>query len=432
MKRFTSIILLIAALFLLVTVAGAAEETISVNGVQAVQVAVGNDMVFNSVIAETPEIAYNYSKLEIAPSYAQFTLKPGESKETTVIVRNRDSKAVALKPEVQSLPYSGVYQLENDWMEIKPADAVLDAGESVKFTIKVTAPDDAFSGYYNAVIAFTDEQYPSAYPLPLPNYIHQMGVSATIVSPAAIQASTPHISDSVEAGKDYRYSVEIKNTGNTAVQLNPEIGSDGYVMVSSYGPMEPPLSASDFTLNAPSMIMPGETATLDLALKVAADVSGYYNGYIDLGIHDPSIMTGEGRIMLNFNIWKQPDLPYTRQFTLDNEGTIKVELTSGTSAYMAQMLSGVTSETPVPEPSFDTVLTGPGGNVDIVPVSKVIRGSVSFGANNMYGAFPEAGTYQEMNTQYIVTYAASGTPGEWHLSVMPRNTPGFEYSITIE
>jgi hypothetical protein len=35
------------------------------------------------------------------------------------------------------------------------------------------------------------------------------------------------------------------------------------------------------------------------------------------------------------------------------------------------------------------------------------------------------------DTLYIETYAVKGTKGNYTLSMLPRNVPGFEYSITI-
>jgi hypothetical protein len=39
--------------------------------------------------------------------------------------------------------------------------------------------------------------------------------------------------------------------------------------------------------------------------------------------------------------------------------------------------------------------------------------------------------YQETGTQYIFTYSTQGSPGQWTLAVMPRNTQSFEYRIAL-
>ena len=338
---------------------------------------------------------------------------------------------MTLQPVVKNQLFNGPYVLDRSWVVITPATADVPAGGSAKFTVKALVPTDALRVSYNSLIVFTDEQYPSPYLTPFPNYIHQMNLGVNVVSPPVVQIATPYLSDQIEAGKEYRYTVEIKNTGSTAVQLNPKIGSDNYPMYGPSGIQEPALAESAFSLNAPGVIQPGTSGTMNVAVNVPAAASGYYNGYIDLGIDDPSLMEGEGRVRLTFNIWKQPPEPFIKKFTLDAADPISIELTSGISAYMSPLTAGTIGAMPVREPTFDALLTGPEGNVAIHPVQKVIRGSVSLGSDPMVVASPQTGTYLEVNTQYIVTYTAQGKPGAWQLSVMPKNAQTFDYKITL-
>ncbi|MCK9631622.1 MAG: hypothetical protein M0R30_08250 [Methanoregula sp.] len=423
-RTVTTLLIAAVMLFFLIAAAGAAEEQPAYSS-QAMQVVKAIPLPAPTPAAGS-DTAGNYTKLEINPTYMQFALKPGESKEMTVTVRNRDNKAADLRPAVKTLPYNGPYTLDSSWITITPESFELPAGESTKFTVKVAAPADASRGSSSTIIAFTDEQYPSAYPTPYPNYIHQMNVNVNIVSLPAIQISPMYISDQVEAGKEYRYPIEIKNTGTTTVQLDPEISSDSFMTYGPYGPVEPGLTGSAFKLNAPSSIPPGATGSLEVVMNVPATATGYYNGYIDLGIDDPSLLQGEGRVSMNFNIWRQPPEPYVRKFTLDAAEPISIELTSGYSGY-ANPLTAAT----VREPSFETTLTGPEGIVPISPVQKVIKGTVSLSSDQLLSAASQEGTYQEVNTQYIVTYTAEGRPGAWQLSVMPKNAQSFEYTITL-
>lgn len=429
LKRYMVTILFMAVIAVLL-IAG----PVSGNEVRAIAVSsAGSDMIFVPVPIPAPgsDITGNFTRLEIIPSYSQFMLKPGESKDMTVTVRNRDSRMVSLRPEVKSQPYGGPYILESSWMSITPATAEVEAGGNAKFTIKASVPADAIRGSYNAMVVFTDEQYPSPYPAPFPNYIHVMNLGVNIVSPPVITISTPYVSDQVEAGKQYQYSVEIQNTGNSAVQLNPRITGDGYPMYSPSGIQEPALTENDFSLNAPSAIQPGVKGTVNVILNVPVTSRGYYNGYIDLGIDDPSIREGEGRIMLNFNIWRQPPEPFIKKFTMDTADPISIELSSVFSS-MGPVPAGImTNMVPNREPGFDTLLTGPGGTIATRSVQKVIKGTVNLGGDSLGIASQQAGTYLETNTQYIVTYSAEGTPGNWQLSVMPKNAQAFEYKITL-
>ncbi len=316
-------------------------------------------------------------------------------------------------------------------MSITPATAEVEAGGNAKFTVKASVPADALRGSYNSMVVFTDEQYPSPYPAPFPNYIHVMNLGVNVVSPPVITISTPYISDQVEAGKQYQYSVEIQNTGNSVVQLSPGITSDGYPMYSPYGIQEPALTENDFSLNAPSLIQPGSKGTVNVMLNVPVTSRGYYNGYIDLGIDDPSLREGEGRIMLNFNIWKQPPEPFIKKFTMDTRDPISIELTSVFSSMGPVPAGMLTNMMPNREPGFDMLLTGPGGTIAARPVQKVIKGTVNLGGDSLGISTWQAGTYLEMNTQYIVTYSAEGMPGDWQLSVMPENAQTFDYKITL-
>lgn len=97
----------------------------------------------------------NFTKLEISPQNNFFMMKVGESKEMTVTVRNKEEKTVSVNPRTVLAPYGG-YNVDPDWFTITPQNAQIPAGESQKFTIKVSVPDDASIGGSGVQIAFTD------------------------------------------------------------------------------------------------------------------------------------------------------------------------------------------------------------------------------------------------------------------------------------
>lgn len=369
----------------------------------------------------------NYSRLEISPSYAQVLVKPGESGTATVTVRNRGDEPVTIRPFVSSLPVPGPYAVDESWIGINPGTAEIPAGGSVKVTITATIPASAYRGSYSTQIVMTDEQYPSLNPMPVPSYLYQMSLGVNVVAPPAIRIGTPYISDQLRAGQVSHYQVSLENTGRTGLRLDPKISADGYGGYDPTGTGEPALKESDIAISAPSSLAPGATGNLEITVTVPPESSGYYNGYIDLGIDDPSVQAGEGRISLNFNTWKQPAGPFIRNFTLEKAGLISIELTSGIP-YMNPLTAAFTASREK-EPAFDVHLTGPGGAVPAVQVRKVMRATVSLGSQGVGDA--RAATYQETGLQYFITYAAEGTPGEWQLSVMPGNTPTFDYRITL-
>lgn len=434
----------VAMLIFLIATACAAEESHTAwptQSASSVAVATGGDMVFLPVPTPTAgsDPAGNFTKLEIIPSYMHFSLKPGETNEQTVTVRNRDSKPATIQPAVKSQPYGGPYMLDNSWVTITPGRAEIPAGGSAKFTVRASVPSDALRGSYNSMVAFTDESYPSPYPTPFPNYIHVMSLAIDVTSPPAIQISMPYISDQMESGKVYPYEVTLKNTGNNPIQLNAKIGSDNYPMSGPSGIQEPALTESAFTLNAPSTLQSGATGILNIVVRVPPDASGFYNGYVDLGIDDPSIREGEGRIQLNFMVWKQPQEPFVKTFSLTGKEPITIELTSGIPGFMPMTsspltLSGAPTDIPIPakEPSFETTLTGPDGNVALTQTQKVIKGTVMLNSDPSTGKLPTTNGYQVTGEQYIYTYSAPGKSGQWKLAVMPRNTQGFDYKIYLD
>lgn len=429
MKRISLLLFLGSVLLTLLILPGAASDGQSVQVVTVSPDAI--PIPAPTIVSAVTDLPGNVTRLEIIPSYSQVNLKPGESKEITVTVRNRDTRTATVRPLVKSQPYSGVYSLESSWITLSPQEAEVPAGGSVKFTVRAAVPSDTLRGSYNSFIVFTDEQYPTPYPSPYPNYVHQMNLGVNVVAPPVIQISTPYIYDQVEAGKVYQYAIEVKNTGTSPVQLNPKSGSEGVMMYGPSGPVEPGMTENAIVVSGPASIQPGGTGTLNVIATVPASASGYYNGYIDLGVDDLSLREGEGRIMVNFNIWKQPPESYVKKFTMERKEPITIDLTAISSMYGGLMSAEILHNMPVREPSFDATLTGPDGVVEITPIKKVLTGSVSLSSDPIVTSPSNAGAYQETNARYSVSYAADGKPGEWQLAVMPKNSQSFEYTITL-
>ena len=106
--------------------------------------------------APTPsgDFAGNYTKIEIVPSYVHFMLKPGASDEQVITVRNRDDHSITVSPVVLQNPYNGLYQLENSWVTISPSQSDIPAGQSAKFTVRATIPNDTLRGSYSTQLCF--------------------------------------------------------------------------------------------------------------------------------------------------------------------------------------------------------------------------------------------------------------------------------------
>ncbi|MCZ7401690.1 MAG: S-layer protein domain-containing protein [Candidatus Methanoperedens sp.] len=145
-----------------------------------------------SIGIPVPEQGVTFTKLEISPPYINFMLQPGETKETTVTLKNKDKIVVSVKPNTV-LASSGGFNLNPAWIKVTPESAEIPAGGSQEFTIKVTLPVDASTGKSELKIAFTDETIPSSYPSPFPNYIHALQVSLEIQAVPKLQAMPKEI-----------------------------------------------------------------------------------------------------------------------------------------------------------------------------------------------------------------------------------------------
>jgi P pilus assembly chaperone PapD len=424
----------VLVLFFIITAGAAVESPASIGSAPTVMrvSAAGSEAIAVQLAEPTPagESSVSYTKLEMMPSYMNFVVEPGEKKEMTVTVRNRDTKSVHVQPVVRQQPYGGPYVAESSWFVVAPASADIPAGESAKFTVTTTVPGGTVRGSYSSMLTFTDEAYPTPYPQPYPNYIHTLGLSVSVASSPVILISTPYISDQLESGGEYSYIIDVKNKGKTPLALNARIGDESYPSYGPYGPQSPPLDAKSFTVSGPFNLPPGQNGTITIKVNVPRNASGYFNGNVDLGIDDPAIRMEENRIQLNFLIWKQPEAGFSKKFMVTSQEPISLELSSAMPMMMPVTETGTPRDMPRREPSFDATLTGPDGNANLVLVEKVIKGSVNLGGDPMLSNGDRPGQYQESGTQYIFTYSTQGKPGEWTLAVMPRNTQSFEYKIS--
>ncbi|WP_269850932.1 COG1470 family protein [Methanosarcina horonobensis] len=119
-----------------------------------------------SSIAEVSSIAgsgmdagYSYpefEKISVDPSYQYLELKPGDSKNFTVTVKNNDNKTIELNPRLLIIPYTEKF-IDESWVSISPSEKSLEPGEKEEFQVEVNLPENADLGNYAVLIAFTDK-----------------------------------------------------------------------------------------------------------------------------------------------------------------------------------------------------------------------------------------------------------------------------------
>ncbi|MBU4220901.1 MAG: hypothetical protein KKA10_04640 [Euryarchaeota archaeon] len=378
----------------------------------------------------------NFTKLEISPRYGNTRLKPGENKEMSVTIKNKEKKSVSIKPSIVIQPY-GEYMMEKEWVAVTPETAEIPAGGSQKFTVKVTIPKDASLGYYNTQIAFTDEEIPSPYPQPIPNYVHTYQLSVDVWTPPNVQILRSYITDQLESGKEYDYIIKLKNVADKAIPIDPKMSDQNSMYYGPYGTMDAAFTDDAISITAPKEIPAGQTVEVKVHIKVPEDAKGSYNGAIDLGISDLSVRDEwADMVNLQFGVWKQPSEPFVKSFTTDDASPVTIEVSSnllnGLLGYIGY--PGTTSSS-AKTPSFTVGLNGHANEpISLKKTKTLIKGGVSLGGmGTMYPPWESEseGIYNEIGVQYVETFTTNVPKGDLKLSILPRNTQGFEYTITI-
>ena len=371
----------------------------------------------------------DFQKLQISPRHSNMELMPGESDEITVTVTNKDNVTISLDPKVVDQPYSE-YVFDEDWITITPASAELGPDDEVEFTISVSIPDDAERGHYGLQVAFTEDVMPTPYPSPYPMYLNALDLFISVWSPPVIQIQPSYIYDRVESGKEYDYTVNLKNIGEDAIEINPKLGGErfyGYAMG-----MAQAFEDDAITIDAPPVVPAGGTATVTLHLSVPEGAKGRYEGGLDLDINDPSIDEWNGMIHLSFEVWTQPTEPFVKTFAVEIAEPITIEITS--QQYRHYTCGGESGGSKDEDPSFDVTLKKTSGDdVTLTRTMAAYAGSVNLGGSDCIPPWEidSSGMYDESRTSYVERYTADGTVGELELGILPRYAEGFEYTITI-
>jgi len=369
----------------------------------------------------------NFTKLEINPRYTNFRLQPGDNREVTVTIKNKETKTVSVNPVVVIQPY-GEFIMDKNWITITPESKEISAGASEKFVIKAVIPDDATPGYYNPMIVFTDEAYPSPYPSPVPNYVHTMSLSIDVWKTPLIQMTNQYINDQLEAGKEMDYKIKLKNTGNEPVAIDPKIAQDD-MYYDPYGNTQA-FTNDAVTLSGPKEIPAQSSAEVNIHIKVPVGAKGIYRGAIDLGIQDVSVRDPYMyRAQLEISVWTTPTEAYIKTFTSKEASALSIDVSSGMGMYYPSIQTSQKKK----DPSFTVALTGSDNKeISLKKTKTVIKGGASLGSM-MYAPWEgdSEGIYQEMGVQYIETYSTDIAPDEFKLSIMPQNTQQFEYTITM-
>lgn len=252
-----------------------------------------------------------------------------------------------------------------------------------------------------------------------------------------VQILRPYITDQLEAGKEYDYSIKLKNVADKPIPIDPKMSDQNSMYYGPYGTAEAAFKDEAITITAPKEIPAGQTVEVKVHITVPADAKGNYNGAIKMGISDLSVREEYADLVnLQFGVWKQPSEPFVKPFTVDEASPVTIEVSSnllnGILGYIGY--PGTTSSS-AKSPSFTVDLNGPDNKpITLKKTKTLLKGGVSLGG--MGAIYPpweseSEGIYNEIGVQYVETFTANVPAGDSKLSVLPRNTQGFEYTITI-
>ena len=437
--------------------AGAKDSVMPVKE-DAIQTKVGasNEVSSGVVTSETNAEDYfpEFEKIRVDPNYKYLDMEPGDNESFTVTVENKDNKTIALNPKVVITPYTQNF-IDENWISISPSNGSLEPGEEQEFEVKVNIPEGADLGDYAVLIAFTDKVPEGDVAGYYPNFPGTMQLNVRVSVPPVVQILTPYVNDLVEAGQNYTYEVKLRNIGDEDVAISPELMEGGGIIydqaaTSGSEPADRPdytFGNDAITIDAPESIKAGQTAVVKLNLAVPPEAKGSYTGTLKLNIDDPAIFDG-GMVYLNFRILPVVKEPYITTFEAKTDGLITVEVKAyqyGYDLYRTGQNRDLT-------PSFNVSLENPSGE-EVTPtlVSTQYIGSVSIIDDSNPQPYPvpyissritggmetpdqqnnSQGNYQGGITTFVETYTVPGAAGEWTLSIHPKNTESFEYSVKI-
>ena len=375
--------------------------------------------------ASSDEAEWNYTKLYVDAENGYLDLKPGESEEFTVVVGNEEDESVTVNPHLY-VPPTTQDKLDESWVEIE-GETEIAPGEESEFTVTVSVPDDAEIGHYGGMIAFTDEKI--TYPGRPPRPVHAAHASVEVWKEPTVKIlSETYVRGQVEAGDSVTNQIVVKNTGDSAVPLSPEIAKERGRCHGSGCPLT--LDPSWIDIDAPSEISPGETATVSITMSPAEDAErGRYDTQIDLGLKDPARDERNSywqEINLNYVVWKQPSEAFETSVDVSERAD---NLTLTLSPQSSHYSNAQDDSEPA---SFDVQFVSPSGEtVDAERVRVSDSGYVNLGQSR-----PEAtsdGEYAVRGGNSEFVYRVDDPEaGEWDVQITPHNAISFSYELVRE
>jgi hypothetical protein len=346
---------------------------------------------------------------EIIPTDYYAYLEQGESSSFTVSFKNNDNKALEIEPKI--IPVSSSSDFDESWITISPANIKVDPDEVQEFTIEVSVPEDVSGGDYGVVIAFTDDI--DIYS----QLVNKMYLSITVPIQQKLELQTTYISDVVETGQEYEYTVKMKNVAAKDITIDPKITT--YNPFNKFG-----LKDNEIEITAPSTLEPGEIADMVIRVPVPENATGTYDGYIDMNV-EGDYYGYEPQLELYLTALQNPSIPYVKKFSTDTKDPITIEVSTNLYSSGSWIRNPPQNEIP----SFELNMKHDSNSVNMSLVKTTQIGDVYIGSNTW--SDEDDVTYEDSWGYYTETYTADGAIGDWELEILPKNMQYFGYAITV-
>jgi hypothetical protein len=295
-----------------------------------------------------------------------------------------------------------------------------------------------------------------------------------------IELHTSYISDTLEAGKTYVYKVQVKNVDNKSITIEPRLsanypiiypmatqGASGQASgasttsnaqastnapatistpipinapavssgsaVSSAMPMMPygtngqAFDNDAVNISAPSTIKAGEVVDTTITITVPENATGNYYSAIDMNVNKEENNPYNPQLSLSFTVQQPLVTPFVKSFSTTTDAPILIDISADT--YNSDM--GTRISPAIKDPAFIVGLTRNSNPVNLTLVKTVESGNVGSGIIYPKWVSATENTYQSYGVHYVQTCMVQGAIGDWKLSVLPKNTNNFGYSITI-
>lgn len=234
-----------------------------------------------------------------------------------------------------------------------------------------------------------------------------------------ILLQTGYIFDTLEAGKTYIYKVQVKNLDKNTITIEPKINSTN--SGQAFG-------NDAIVISAPKTIKASEIANMTITVTVPENAAGIYSNLIGMNVNGAKNNFYNPRLLLSYTVKKLPAESYVETFSTTTAEPITIEVSA--DSYNTNM--GIRISPKIEDPSFQLGLTCDGNPVDLVRVKTVKSGIISVGNSYPYWTTAPNDNYLRYGGKHCVeTYKASGAVGEYEVSILPKHTYNFGYSITI-